>query len=230
MELNNKLAIVTGASKGIGKATVELLLASGCKVAGWSRSPLKIDNPNFHFFSVDVSDEASVNKGYEHTLAHFGDDVEILINNAGVGFYGSIMEVTSEEWQTTFKTNVDSILYCSRLVIPKMQELDNGHIVNIASIAGSTGIQGMAAYCGSKFAVRGISQAMYKELRNDGIKVTCINPGSVQTNFFDNIQGFPASQNMMQAEDIADSIIHVLNSSANYHPVELEIRPLKPKG
>ena len=105
-----------------------------------------------------------------------------------------------------------------------------GHIVNIASIAGTTGISGMSAYCGSKFAVRGISQSMYKELRDFGIKVSCVLPGSVQTNFFDDIDGMEAHEHMMRAEDIAESIIHLLKTSGNYHPVELEVRPLRPKG
>jgi len=111
-----------------------------------------------------------------------------------------------------------------------MIDLEEGHIVNIASIAGITGIEKMAGYCGSKFAVRGISHSLFKEVRNFGIKVTCIYPGSTNTNFFDEFEGVNANENMMRPEDVASSIIHVLNTHPNYHVVDVEMRPLMPKG
>ena len=108
--------------------------------------------------------------------------------------------------------------------------MEMGHIINIASIAATTGIPKMAGYCATKHAVRGISQSMYKELREFGIKVTTIYPGSVKTNFFDNIEAIDANNNMMMPEDIASTILHVLQSPDNYHHVDIEVRPLRPKG
>jgi len=159
-----------------------------------------------------------------------GDDIAILINNAGLGYEGFIDEMDMELWHKMFETNVDGTYYCSRLMIPKMKEMDLGHIINISSIAGTTGIPGMSAYVATKHAVKGLSHSMYKELRNFGIKVTCIYPGSVKTNFFDEIDSVEANDNMMMPEDIASTIIHCLNSSANYHHVDVEVRPLRPKG
>lgn len=230
MELSNKIAIVTGVSKGIGLATAKLLLEQGVRVAGWSRSEVKLIHSNFKHFKVDVSNNQSVINGYEQTLAHFKNPVSILINNAGVGYEGLFEDITDEQWHRMFATNVDSILYCSRAVIPKMKKMDEGHIINISSIAGTNGIAGMAGYCGTKHAVRGISQAMYKELRNFGIKVSVIYPGSVKTNFFDQIDSVTTHDNMMMPEDIASTILHVLTTPPNYHPIDIEVRPLRPKG
>jgi short-subunit dehydrogenase len=111
-----------------------------------------------------------------------------------------------------------------------MKAQDEGHIVNISSIAGTLGIEQMAGYCGTKFAVRGISQTMYKELRNFGIKVTCIYPGSVKTNFFDKIPTVTVNDNMMMPEDLAATIVHCLKSHPNFHHVDVEVRPLRPLG
>ncbi len=230
MELANKIAIVTGVSKGIGLATAQLLLKNGVKVAGWSRSPVNLSHPNFLHVPVDVSQNTSVVEGYQKTRAHWQAPVSILINNAGVGYEGLFEELSDEQWHQMFNTNVDSIFYCSRAVIPEMKKMDEGHIINISSIAGTNGIAGMAAYCGTKHAVRGISQAMFKELRNFGIKVSVIYPGSVKTNFFDQIDSVTTHNNMMMPEDIASTLLHVLTSPPNYHPIDIEVRPLRPKG
>lgn len=230
MELSNKIAIVTGVSKGIGLASAKLLLENGAKVAGWSRSQPDLKHKNFLFVQVDVSDNASVKKGYDQTINHFGKPVSILLNNAGLGYTGLLEEMKDEEWHRMFRTNVDSILYCSRLVIPDMKKMDEGHIINIASIAGLNGIEGMSGYCGTKHAVRGISHSMFKELRNFGIKVSVVYPGSVKTSFFDEIDAITAHDNMMMPEDIASTILHTLTSPPNYLHVDIEVRPLRPKG
>ena len=230
MELSNKIAIVTGVSKGIGLATAKLLLDNGVKVAGWSRSEPEISHSNFLFVQVDVGSNDSVKKGYQQTVSHFGSEISFLINNAGLGYEGLFEEMKDEEWHQMFKTNVDSIFYCSRLVIPEMKKMDAGHIINISSIAGTNGIAGMSGYCGTKHAVRGISHSMFKELRNFGIKVSVIYPGSVKTNFFDEIDSVTTSNNMMMPEDIASTILHVLSTPPNYHHIDIEVRPLRPKG
>lgn len=230
MELDGKIAIVTGVSKGIGFATINQLLDQGAIVAGWSRTAPSIDHPNFNYFETDVSSETSVNNSFDETISTIGNDISILVNNAGVGFESPFEDTPVDQWHQMFSTNVDGIFYCSRLVIPRMKEMDSGHIVNISSIAGTNGIAGMAGYCATKHAVTGLSHSMYKELRNFGIKVTCIYPGSVKTNFFDKIESVTVSDNMMMPEDIADTILHCIQSSSNYHHVDIEVRPLRPKG
>ncbi|GAA0893223.1 SDR family NAD(P)-dependent oxidoreductase [Fulvivirga kasyanovii] len=229
MKLENKVAIVTGVSKGIGLATVKMLLERGCKVAGWGRTSPDLSDDNFHFYKTDVRNIEEVNKAYEATVQDLGENIAILVNNAGLGYEGGIENLDPALWRQMFETNVDGIFYCSRLVIPNMKSNDEGHIINISSIAGNTGIPNMSAYCATKHAVTGLSHSMYKELRNFGIKVTCIYPGSVKTNFFDKIDSVEVNDGMMMPEDIASTIIHCLETQANYHHVDIEVRPLKPK-
>ncbi|SFP76866.1 SDR family oxidoreductase [Hymenobacter arizonensis] len=230
MDLTGKLAIVTGASKGIGRATVEALLARGAAVAGWGRTaPEGLVHDRFQFFECDVRDEHAVAEALTNTLRELGPEVHVLVNNAGLGIAGSVDGFQTDDWKLMFDTNVHGTFYCSRAVLPQMKKQQLGHIVNIASIAGTTGIENMAGYCASKFAVRGFSQSLFKEVRNDGIKVTSVSPGSTQTNFFDDIPGTAANDSMMSPADIAGFIIYTLETPFNFHVVEVEMRPLQPK-
>ena len=230
MDLTGKVAIVTGASKGIGRATVEALLARGAAVAGWGRSaPEGLVHDRFQFFACDVRDEVAVAEALTNTVRELGPEIHVLVNNAGLGISGPVDGFKSEDWKLMFDTNVHGTFFCSRAVLPQMKRQQLGHIINIASIAGTTGIENMAGYCASKFAVRGFSQSLFKEVRNDGIKVTCISPGSTQTNFFDDIPGATANDSMMSPVDIAGFIIYSLETPFNFHVVEVEMRPLQPK-
>lgn len=229
MELSGKAAIVTGASKGIGLSLIKALLKEGMKVAAWSRTSPDFKDDNLHFYPTDVSKVDSVNASYNAAIKDLGA-VSVLVNNAGLGYAALIEEMPVEEWEEMFAVNVHGLFYCSQMVIPKMKETEEGHIINIASLAGTAGSETLAGYCGTKFAVRGISEAMFKELRDYGIKVTCINPGSVETNFFKRMDGSHGSSNKLQAEDITEAVLYVLKSSANALPSELDIRPLMPKG
>lgn len=230
MEIPDKVAVVTGASKGIGLAVVNQLLGKGMKVAGWSRTAPEIEHDNFLFVKTDVSDGHSVQQAFEQTVAKFGSQVSVLINNAGLGHYGNMTEMPFEQWKQMFDINVHGIYFCSNAVIPGMQQMDEGHIVNIGSIAGRNPVKGMVGYAGTKHAVTGISHSMFMELRDFGIKVTCIYPGSTNTHFFDKIDAVEANNNMMRPEDVAASIVHCLETHENYLPVDLEVRPLRPKG
>ena len=230
MEIAGKLAVVTGVSKGIGLATVEALLDKEAIVVGWGRTAPDLQHANFHFIECDVRYNESVQRAFDQTLFKAGTHISILVNNAGLGIGANLEEQSIDDWHTMFDTNVNGLFYCTRLVLPGMKEQEEGHIINISSIAGTTGIEGMSGYCGTKHAVRGISQALYKEVRNYGVKVTCIYPGSVNTNFFDNFENITARENMMRPEDIASTILHALESHPNYHHVDIEVRPLMPKG
>jgi len=230
MNLEGKIAVVTGVSKGIGLATAEALLAQGAKVAGWGRTRPEIQHENFYFFECDVRYNESVQRAFDQTITKLGVHVSVLVNNAGLGVAGRLEETALEDWHMMFETNVNGIFYCTRLVVPGMKELGEGHIINISSIAGTTGIEQMAGYCGTKHAVRGISHALYKEVRDYGVKVTCIYPGSTQTNFFDNIASVTVNEHMMRPEDIASTILYALTTHPNYHLVDVEVRPLMPKG
>ena len=230
MDLTGKVAIITGASKGIGRATVEALLARGAAVAGWGRTaPNGLTHERFQFFECDVRDEHAVAEAFTNTLRELGPEIHVLVNNAGLGIAGPVDGFATEDWKLMFDTNVHGTFFCSRAVLPQMKRQQLGHIINIASIAGTTGIENMAGYCATKFAVRGLSQSLFKEIRNDGIKVTCLFPGSTQTNFFDGITGTAANDSMMSPADIAGFIVYSLETPFNFHVVEAEMRPLQPK-
>lgn len=230
MSDSQKLVLVTGSSKGIGYETCKLFLNKGFLVVGVSRTETTFNHKNFKHYSIDVSDSSSVNSMIEEIQNNFGRSIDILINNAGLGYSSYLHEMSDENWLKMFDINVHGLFYCARAVLPKMIEKGYGHVVNISSIAGTTGVETMAGYCGTKHAVRGISHSLYKEVRNHGIKVTCIYPGSVNTNFFDEIDSVNANDNMMRAEDIARTIFESIDTHPNYHVVDIELRPLKPKG
>ncbi|GAA4349345.1 SDR family NAD(P)-dependent oxidoreductase [Hymenobacter saemangeumensis] len=230
MELEGKVAIVTGVSKGIGRATAEALLARGMAVAGWGRhAPQGLTHERFQFFECDVREEIAVAEALTNTLRELGPEIHVLVNNAGLGVAGPVDGFSSDDWRLMFDTNVHGTFYCAKAVLPQMKRQQLGHIINVASIAGTTGIENMAGYCASKFAVRGFSQSLFKEVRNDGIKVTCLYPGSTQTNFFDDIPGAQANDSMMQPQDIAGAIVYALETPFNFHIVDVEMRPLQPK-
>jgi len=197
---------------------------------GWGRRQGPIDHENYFFTEVDVRDQAAVARAHQETITRAGKPVSVLINNAGLGKQGILEEQSLEDWHLMFDTNVHGLYYCTRAVLPGMKEQEAGHIVNISSIAGLMGSETLAGYCATKFAVRGMSQALFKEVRDFGIKVTCIYPGSVNTGFFTDFDNKTAPENMMQPTDIASTIMHVLQSSPNYHHVDIEVRPLMPKG
>lgn len=230
MELKDKIAVVTGVSKGVGLEVVKQLLEKGTTVAGWGRTAPDFTHSNFHFFTCDVSKEDSVEEAFQTTTSKLGTDIRILVNNAGFGIAGATETFSSEDWKAMFDTNVHGIFYVTKRLIPGMKAADEGHILNVASIAGLNGVNQFAGYVGTKHAVRGISHSLYMELRDFGIKVSTIYPGSIQTNFFDDIPGMDAHENMMRPIDVASTIVQTLETHPNYFVVDVECRPLRPKG
>ncbi len=230
MELKNQIAVVTGVSKGIGLEVVKLLVEKNVVVAGWGRTSPDFTHENFHFFTCDVAKEDSVEQAYLATTSKLGLDIRILINNAGFGVNGPTESFSSEDWRAMFDTNVHGIFYVTKRFIPAMKEADEGHILNVASIAGLNGVNQFAGYVGTKHAVRGISHSLYMELRDFGIKVSTIYPGSVRTNFFDDIPAIEANENMMRPEDVALTMVQTLETHPNYFVPDVECRPLRPRG
>ena len=229
MDLKNKVAVVTGVNKGIGRALTEQLLNKGAIVAGWGMNKPDIDNHNMHFFKADVRDTALVEAAYNQTKVTLGDEIHILINNAGLGYFGYFEEMPPEQFREIFEINVFGIYNTCRHVIPIMKKQQFGHIVNISSTAGQEGMAQVAAYCGSKHAVRGISESLYKELRDFGIKVTCVYPGSTKTDFFRNSPNIKPHDQMLKPEEVALQIIRALETSDNFLITTIEFRPLQPK-
>ncbi|MFK7787701.1 MAG: SDR family oxidoreductase [Crocinitomicaceae bacterium] len=224
--MKGKVAIITGSSKGLGFAIAHQLLEEGATVIGWSRSETSIDHANFQSSQVDVGDEDQVKANFNKVLSEFGS-VDIIVNNAGFGVYSSLEDMNSDVLRQMFDTNVFGIFYLIKAAIPSMKEAKSGHIINVSSIAGIAGIENMSVYNATKFAVKGMSESLFKELRPHGIKVTCVLPGSISTNFFDEIPEFSSNTNMMHPKDVADTIIHSLKAPASMHHVNLELRPFK---
>lgn len=229
MELANKVAVVTGISKGIGAAVCKLLLEKGVIVYGLGRNQGSIANANFTFISCDVRNKDEVKMAFETIYAQ-KPEIHILINNAGLGYFGYLEEMPDQEWDEMFQTNVNGVYYCCKAVLGQMKKTGLGHIINIASTAALEGMPMVSAYCASKWAIKGLSESLFRELRSFGIKVTCVYPGSTKTDFFRNSPGIQPHDYMLMPEDVAITIIQALQMPDNFHTVNLEIRPLNPKG
>jgi NADP-dependent 3-hydroxy acid dehydrogenase YdfG len=229
MNLYNRIAIVTGANKGIGLECVNQLLEKGATVYGLCRSGCTTQHDNYHCLVTDVRNHESLQTAFDKVLTAHGK-IDILINNAGLGYFGFCEEISLDQWQEMFDTNVTGLFYATRLALPSMKKQGLGHIINISSIAGLEGYQQVSGYCATKFAVRGFSDALYKEVREDGVRVTCVYPGSVKTDFFRNSENIKPHDYMLDPDDLAEAMVNFLRMPLNFHTVNLEIRPLQPKG
>ncbi len=221
-------AIITGVSSGIGLALAKLLLQNNIAVAGWGRNAPDIKDPNFLFCPADVRNYQQVELAFKKTKDHFGP-ITFLINNAGLGFFAKIDELENEQLEAMLDTNIKGVFNVTKTVVPLLKSQKFGTIINISSVVGLMGIPEASAYCATKFAVRGLSESLFKELRPYGIKVCCVYPGSTNTNFFINQENNAANSDMMSAEDVASSILHLLQSPENLLPSELVLRPMRVK-
>ena len=238
MDLTDAVAVVTGASSGLGTHFSRSLVDRGATVYGLARSTDKLESvreelgASFRPISCDVRDEEEVADAFD-TVRDESGRIDVLLNNAGLGQFGPVDDLPLEEWDVQMDTNVRGVFLCTREAVPTMREQNDesgfgGHIVNIASIAGLLGNPNLTAYNASKFGVRGFSEALMKEVRDDGIRVTCLYPGSVETDFFD-VAGVDMTDNPLQPEDVAATVMHVLESPANHLISEVVLRPLRPR-
>lgn len=228
MDLSGKIAVVTGVSKGIGYHTALQLLAHNCIVFGLGRNN-QINHPNFTFIPCDIRKHQEVEQAFHHITAQH-EHIHILVNNAGLGYFGWLEDMPYEQWDEMFETNVNGMFYCCKQVLPIMKQQQLGHIINIASTAALEGMAQVSAYCATKWAVKGLSESLYKEVRDFKIKVTCVYPGSTKTDFFRNSPGIQPHDYMLMPEDVASNIVYALQTPDNFHTVNLEVRPLQPKG
>lgn len=239
MDLTDKVAVVTGASSGLGRHLAEALIDRGAHVFGLARSTDTLNalrdqwGDRFHPVACDVRDEDQVDAAFD-TVRDEGGRIDVLINNAGLAQFGPVDEQSTEEWDVQQDTNVRGVFLCTRAAVPTMKQQNaddgfGGHIVNIASIAGLLGNPNISAYNASKFAVRGFSEAIMKELRDDGIKVSCVYPGSIETNFFE-VADVDMTDNPLQPEDVTETVMHLIEMPNNHLISEVVMRPLRPRG
>ena len=236
MDLQDKVCVVTGASRGLGQHFAEALIQQGATVYGLARSTGDLDQlqndlgDDFRPVECDVRSEESVQQAFQSVTSEAGR-LDALLNNAGLGRFDDVADASVEDWDTMMETNVRGVFLCARAALAPMKAQNEqsgfgGHIINIASIAGLVANDGLSGYNASKFGVRGFSLALMKEVREDGIKVSCVYPGSVETSFSPG----ESPKNKMQPEDVSDTVLHLLNSPDNYLVSEVVMRPLRPGG
>jgi 3-oxoacyl-[acyl-carrier protein] reductase len=236
MDLKNKIAIVTGGTKGIGRAIADALLRAGVSVCVSARSVEVIgaaakqagDSTGSReiMFPCDVRDYEHVKALIDYTVKEFGG-VDILVNNAGVGIFETVEQTSPEDFRAVLETNLFGVFYCCHAVIPQMKKRGGGYIINISSLAGANPHPRMAAYNASKFGLNGFSEALMQEVRHDNIKVSYIMPGSVNTEFGGDS---PSDEQSWQLtpQDIARVVIDLLRHDDRSLPSRVEIRPSKP--
>lgn len=232
MNLKNKTAIITGASSGIGAFFCRELVNHGTKVYALARSEDKLQKLKTELGELlipivgDVTDTSFLQSFVDNLPAN---EPDILVNNAGFGAFDNVEDMEISTWDTMIQTNLSAVFYITRLVVPRMKKNESVcHIVNIASVAGLLGNPKLTAYNASKFGLRGFSEALFKELRYDGIKVTCMFPGSIATPFFDKV-GMEQHSNMLQPEDVAILLRQILEFPDNFLIDEVTLRPLDPR-
>jgi NAD(P)-dependent dehydrogenase (short-subunit alcohol dehydrogenase family) len=236
MELTGKVAIVTGGTKGIGRAIAEALVREGVNVCISARSRSEIDHSVAELLALgagratgivaDVRNYAQVKSLFELTAIEFGG-VDILVNNAGIGMFQTVEETTPDDFRSVLETNLFGVFYCCHEVIPLMKKRGGGYIINISSLAGANPHPQMAAYNASKFGLNGFSEALMQEVRHDGIKVSYIMPGSVNTEFGGDTPSDEKSW-QLKPEDIARVVLDLLHHNQRSLPSRVEIRPSKP--
>ncbi|GBO53875.1 sepiapterin reductase [Pseudanabaena sp. lw0831] len=222
-KLAGKRAIVTGASSGIGKEVALRLLQSGAQVSLVSRNPDRIlhelpSGSNAKGYAIDLSDISQVPAKIQAIVADMGG-VDILINNAGMAYIGELIDMPLTEWQKLFDLNLTSIFQCLQATLPTMRSQKSGTVINVASIAAKQGFPNWGAYCASKFALLGLTQAIMIEEKPHGIKIMAICPGSVDTPLWDTLgDKVPPSFNraaMLSPATVADAIMTLVNLPAD---------------
>ncbi len=239
MELKDKVAVVTGGTRGIGYSIAEALLAEGAKVfiCGRDAAHLKAaleglrqrhSGDRVDGIVADVRRYEDCRRLIERASERFGG-LDILVNNAGIGVFKPVDQLTPEEWDATIGTNLSGAFYCCREAIPQMRKRGGGYIFSISSLAGVNPFAGGSAYNASKFGLNGFSEAMMQDVRYDGIRVSYIMPGSVATEFN------PAPQfrdpNLgwkLTGEDIAKAVVDLYRYPKTALASRVELRPSQP--
>jgi 3-oxoacyl-[acyl-carrier protein] reductase len=233
--LSGKHAVVTGGTRGIGRAIAESLLQAGASVAICGRRRESAERAaaelkqstggNVFGEPADVSKLDSVARFFETVASRFGG-LDILVNNAGVGVFRSIQEMAPDDWRNTIDTNLTGAFYCCHQALPLLRNRSGGYIIQLSSLAGINAFAGGAAYNASKFGLNGFSEAIMQDLRYENIRVSYIMPGSVDTGFS------PRSGRAdwkIAPEDVAEVVLTLLRMPERTLVSRVEMRPSKPK-
>lgn len=235
-ELSGRVALVTGSTKGIGLAVAEALAGTGAHVVVSSRTAGTVEEVAGRLdarfqgdvigIPCDVRRPDNCQELVDRTVERFGR-LDVLVNNAGLGIYKPIQEMSGEEWRRQIETNLDGVFHCSRAAAPHLMESEDGWIVNIGSLAGRNSFAGGAGYNASKFGLLGLSEAMMLDLRHEGVRVSLIMPGSVDTSF-SHPGGEGSKPWALTADDVARAVLQLMDHPANAHVSRVEMRPSRP--
>lgn len=234
MSLKNKVAVVTGASKGIGKTIALTLAREGANVAISARSKDLLDEvaaqienlgSRAYVFCGDMREENDV-KALIHGAAQQFGRIDILVNNAGMGHFGRIADLTTAQWDEMFDLNMRGVFIATREALPYLRKAGESEVVNVASLAGKNAFVGGGGYAATKHALLGFSRCLMLEERKNGVRVLAICPGSVATEFSHHDEEKRAR--IVQAQDVADSILLMLKLPQNAMVSEIDIRPTNP--
>jgi 3-oxoacyl-[acyl-carrier protein] reductase len=230
--LDDKVALVTGAGRGIGKAVALRLAQSGCRLVLTARSLAELekvqeevrkDGGQAAIVGADLARDEDIQHVAEDAQRAFGG-VDFLINNAGWGKRAPVVRAKIEDIDQTLRLNLRAPILLARQLLPSMLERRDGAVINIGSVSGKSGEADGAAYSASKFGLIGFTQSLYEEVREYGIKVAVILPGFVDTPMIPPVKHLDRAK-MIQADDVAQSVLYVLTSPLTACPVEITIRP-----
>lgn len=231
--LSGKTALVTGGTRGIGRAIAYSLLSEGASVVICGTQQNKVDAALTELRAAggsvtgtvaDVSDPEAVKKMFAFADEHAGP-TSVLVNNAGIGIFRPIGEITPEEWRRVLGINLDGAYYCTREALPRMRQCGGGSIINISSLAGRNPFAGGGAYNASKFGLNGFSEATMLDHRQEGIRVAYVMPGSVDTDFSPRTG---RGSWKIAPEDVAEVVLSVLRMPARTTISRVEMRPSMP--
>lgn len=236
MAVNEKTALITGGTKGIGYGIAEALVKKSVKVAITSRSLKaakeaadqlnKLGGAEVIGLEADVRDRSSQDKAVKTLLEKWGQ-LDILVANAGIGHFASIEDLTNEQWHETIDTNLTGVYNSIKATLAALKK-SKGYIITISSLAGTNFFAGGTAYNASKFGLTGFTQAVMLDLRKYGIKVSTIMPGSVATHFNDHTPG-STDDWKIQIEDMGQLVVDLLEMNPRTLPSKIEVRPSMPK-
>ena len=233
----DKVAVVTGGSRGIGLAIARTLLQRGARVAITATSDERLreaaddlgsvaGRSNVLSLRADVQNYAEVEHAFQSVAQKFGG-IDIVVNNAGVGIFRPVADLNLEEWRQTIDTNVSGVFYGCRAAVPHLQGRGGGWIINVSSLSGTNPFPDGAAYCASKAAVNAFTEAFMQEVRHEGIRVACVAPGSVRTAFSGRASS-GSDEWKLAPEDVALVVADLIAHPTRSLPSRVEIRPSRP--
>jgi NADP-dependent 3-hydroxy acid dehydrogenase YdfG len=234
MSLTAKTVLITGASKGIGRALALTLAKDGANVGLVARSEKELKEvqqeamalgAKVEIFIGSVADEDFVKTTVQQMVTAFGE-IDAVINNAGFGIFKQATDISVAEWDDIYDTNVKGTFLFCRETIPFMKKAGRGHVINVASDVAKRVFDGGSLYCSSKYAQDAFSMALRKEVRKDNIKVSVVYSGLVDTYFHNRPEGDPHQEQYLSSQDMADTIHYILSAPAHVVIDELMIHPI----